>query len=187
MKKWAFAIVGVAVVIALIAVALQSNIFANPETVLAEKTFAQIEDYEVRTSGDTVLLSIKTKADVPDIGEDFQKLNIISFGYAWLSSNDGLSGVFANVHTVGGFVGPWHAELIELVQDDTRLCLRSEPMINEVSSGDNLVRVILSKHQLDFSSHEIDMAVSVALVENLSCISGFEAKIITEFHKRPDL
>jgi len=56
-------------------------------------------------------------------------------------------------------------------------------MINEVSAGDNLVRVILSEDQLDFSSHEIDKAVSIAILESFSCGSGFEAKIIAEYKK----
>ncbi len=59
----------------------------------------------------------------------------------------------------------------------------TEPMINEVSAGEGLVRTILSEDQLDFSSHEIDRVVSVVILENLSCSSGFEAKIISEYKK----
>lgn len=186
MKRLAFVAAGVIAVIASAAIAYQSNIFASPEEVLSEKAFAQIEDYEVRTASDTVFLSIKTRSDLPEIGEDFQKLNIVSFGYAWLSSHV-MTGVFANVHTVGGFVGPYHAELARLEQKDSRICLNLEPMINDVSAGEGLVRVLLSEEQLGFSPHEIDRAVAIAVTENLSCGSGFEAKIVSEFHKRPAL
>lgn len=94
-----------------------------------------------------------------------------------------MAGVFSNVHTIGGFIGPWHSEIVRLVPNDDDFCLFSEPMINEVSAGDNLVRTILSEDQLDFSSHEIDRATSIVILENLSCGSGFEAKIISEFKK----
>ncbi len=122
---------------------------------------------------------------MPNTGEDFEKSKIISFGYAWLvQDNDGsFYGIFSNVHTIGGFIGPWHSEIVRLVPNDDGFCLFSEPMINEVSAGEGLVRTILAEDQLDFSSHEIDRAVSVVILENLSCGSGFEAKIVNELKK----
>jgi hypothetical protein len=180
------AISGIVVLALVLIVASQTNTFGkNLESVFAEKSYSQIEDYDVKNTGGTVFLSIKTKSDLPNSSEDFEKAKVISFGYAWLvQDNDGsLEGVFSNVHTIGGFIGPWHSELVKLVPNDDGFCLLSEPMINEVSAGDNLVRTILSEDQLDFSSHEIDKAVSVVILENPSCSSGFETKIVDELKK----
>jgi len=176
----------VILVLGLIAIT-QTNIFGrNLESVFAEKDYAQIENYYIRKAGSTVFLSIKTKADLPDTGEDFEKSRVVTFGYAWLvQDNDGsLEGVFSNVHTVDGFIGPWHSELVRLVPNGSNLCFLSEPIINEVSAGDNLVRTLLSEYQLGFSSHEIDRAASIVILENLSCSSGFEAKIINVLKAR---
>ena len=175
----------VVLVLILIVISQMNNFGTNLESVFAEKSYSQIEDYEVRNADETIFFSVKTKSDLPNTGEDFEKSKIISFGYAWLvQDNDGsLEGVFSNVHTIGGFIGPWHSELVRLVPTDASFCLLSEPMINEVSAGEGLVRTILSEDQLDFSSHEIDRAVSVVILENLSCSSGFEAKIISEYKK----
>lgn len=180
------AISGIITLVLGLIVAYQTNTFGkNLESVFVEKSYAQIEDYEVRTAGSTVFLSIKTVADLPNIPEDFEKLRVISFGYAWLTQdNDGsLTGIFSNVHTIGGFIGPWHSELVRLVPKGDSFCLLSEPIINHVSAGDNLVKTLLSEDQLDFSSHEIDRAASVILLENISCSSGFEAKIVNELKK----
>ena len=180
------AISGIVVLfLGLIAISQTNTFGKNLESIFAEKSYSQIEDYEVRNAGGTIFFSIKTKSDLPNTSEDFEKSKVISFGYAWLEQdNDGsLTGVFSNVHTIGGFIGPWHSEIVRLVPNDDGFCLFSEPMINEVSAGDNLVRTILSEDQLDFSSHEIDRAVSIVILENLSCSSGFEAKIISE-HKK---
>ena len=184
-KKIVTIVVGVVLVLSLIVISQTDNFGKNLESVFAEKSYSQIEDYEVRNAGGTILLSIKTKSDLPNTPEDFEKSKVISFGYAWLAQNNNgsLEGIFSNVHTVSGFIGPWHSEIVRLVPMDDSFCLLSEPMINEVSAGDNLVRTILSEDQLDFSSHEIDRAVSVVILENLSCSSGFEAKIISEFKK----
>lgn len=184
-KKLA-AISGIVVlVLVLIAISQTNPSGKNLESVFAEKSYSQIEDFEIRNTGGTIFFSIKTKSDLPNTSEDFEKSKVISFGYAWLEQdNDGsLTGVFSNVHTIGAF-GPWHSEIVRFVPNDDGFCLFSEPMINEVSAGDNLVRTILSEDQLDFSSHEIDRAVSVVILENLSCGSGFEAKIISEHRKR---
>ena len=173
-------------VLSLIAISQMNNFGTNLESVFAEKNYSQIEDYEVRNAGGTIFFSVNTKSDLPNTGEDFEKSKVISFGYAWLRSNndDGsFAGIFSNVHTIGGFIGPWHSELVKLVPKDASFCLLSWPIVNEVSAGDNLVRVILSEDQLDFSSYEIDRAVSIVILENLSCGSGFEAKIISEYKK----
>lgn len=181
------AISGIVVLVLGLAIISQMNNFDEGlESVFAEKRYSQIQDFEVRNTGETIFFSVKTKADLPNTPEDFEKSKVISFGYAWLRSNndDGsFAGIFSNVHTIGGFIGPWHSELVKLVPKDASFCLFSEPMINEVSAGDNLVRTILSEDQLDFSSHEIDRAVSIVILENLSCGSGFEAKIVSE-HKK---
>ncbi|MBM3910110.1 MAG: hypothetical protein FJ356_00490 [Thaumarchaeota archaeon] len=175
----------IAFILILIAISQMDNFGTNLESAFADKSYSQIQDYEVRNAGGTIFLSVKTKSDLPNTSEDFEKSKVISFGYAWLmQDNDGsLEGIFSNVHTIGGFIGPWHSEIVRLVPMDDIFCLLSEPMINVVSAGDNLVRTILSEDQLDFSSHEIDRAVSVVILENLSCSSGFEAKIILEFKK----
>lgn len=176
----------VVLVLGLIAISQVNSFGKNLESVFAEKSYSQIEDYEVRNAGGIIFLSIKTKSDLPNSSEDFEKSKVISFGYAWLRPNndDGsFAGVFSNVHTIGGFIGPWHSELVKLVPKDVSFCLLSWPIVNEISAGDNLVRTILSEDQLDFSSHEIDTAVSVVILENLSCGSGFEAKIISEYKK----
>jgi len=172
-------------VLILIAISQMNNFGTNLESVFAEKSYSQIEDYEVRNAGGTIFFSVKTKSDLPNTGEDFEKSKVVSFGYAWLvQDNDGsLEGVFSNVHTIGGFIGPWHSELVRLVPIDASFCLLSEPMISEVSAGDRLVRTILSEDQLDFSSHEIDRVVSVVILENISCGSGFEAKIVNVLKK----
>lgn len=176
----------VILVLGLIAITQTNTFGRNLESVFAEKDYAQIENYEVRKAGSTIFLSIKTKTDLPNTGEDFEKSRIVSFGYAWLvQDNDGsFEGVFSNVHTVDGFIGPWHSELVRLVPNGS-LCLLSEPMINEVSAGDRLVRTLLSEDQLGFSSQEIDRAASIVILENLSCGSGFEAKIINVLKARP--
>ena len=178
---------GIVVLFLILLVISQMNDFGTSlESVFAEKSYSQIEDYEVRNAGETIFFSVKTKSDLPNTSEDFEKSKVISFGYAWLRSNndDGsFAGIFSNVHTIGGFIGPWHSELVKLVPKDASFCLLSWPIVNEVSAGDNLVRVILSEDQLDFSSYEIDRAVSVIILENSSCGSGFEAKIISEYKK----
>ncbi len=175
----------VAFILILIVISQMNDFGTSLESVFAEKSYSQIEDYEVRNSGGTIFFSIKTKSDLPNTGEDFEKSKIISFGYAWLvQDNDGsFYGIFSNVHTIGGFIGPWHSEIVRLVPMDSSFCLLSWPIVNEVSARDNLVRVILSEDQLDFSSYEIDRAVSVIILENSSCGSGFEAKIILEYKK----
>ena len=175
----------VVLVFGLITMYQMNNFGTNLESEFAEKSYSQIEDYEVRNAGGTIFFSVKTKSDLPNTSEDFEKSKVISFGYAWLAQdNDGsLEGIFSNVHTISGFIGPWHSEIVRLVPMDANFCLLSEPMINEVSAGEGLVRTILSEDQLDFSSHEIDRAVSVVILENLSCSSGFEAKIISEYKK----
>ena len=176
----------VVLVLGLIAISQTDPSGKNLESVFAEKSYSEIDDYEVRNAGETIFFSVKTKADLPNTPEDFEKSKVISFGYAWLRSNndDGsFAGIFSNVHTIGGFIGPWHSELVKLVPKDVSFCLLSWPIVNEVSAGDNLVRVILSEDQLDFSSYEIDRAVSIVILENLSCGSGFEAKIVSE-HKK---
>ena len=172
-------------VLSLIAISQMNNFGTNLESVFAEKNYSQIEDYEVRNAGGTIFFSVNTKSDLPNTGEDFEKSKVISFGYAWLMQDDdgSLEGIFSNVHTIGGFIGPWHSEIVRLVPMDSSFCLFSEPVINEVSAGANLVRVILSEDQLDFSSYEIDRAISVIILENSSCGSGFEAKIISEYKK----
>ena len=172
-------------ILILIAIPQLSNFGTNLESVFAEKSYSQIEDYEIRNAGGTIFFSVKTKSDLPSTSEDFEKSKVISFGYAWLAqdSDGNLEGIFSNVHTIGGFIGPWHSEIVRFVPMDVRFCLLSEPMINEVSAGEGLVRTILSENQLDFSSHEIDRAASVVILENLSCSSGFEAKIISEYRK----
>ena len=175
----------VVLVLILIAISQMNNFGISLESEFAEKSYSQIEDYEIRNAGGTIFFSVKTKSDLPNTGEDFEKSKVVSFGYAWLAQdNDGsLEGIFSNVHTIDGFIGPWHSELVRLVPIDASFCLLSEPMINEVSAGDRLVRTILSEDQLDFSSHEIDRVVSAVILENLSCRSGFEAKIISEYKK----
>jgi hypothetical protein len=175
----------IVLVLSLIAISQMNNFGTNLESVFAEKNYSQIEDYEVRNAGGTIFFSVNTKSDLPNTGEDFEKSKVISFGYAWLMQDDdgSFAGIFSNVHTIGGFIGPWHSELVKIVPKDASFCLLSWPIVNEISAGDNLVRVILSEDQLDFSSYEIDRAVSVVILENLSCSSGFEAKIISE-HKK---
>lgn len=175
----------VALVLILIAISQMSNFGTNLESIFAGKRYSQIEDYEVRNAGGAISFSVNTKSDLPSTGEDFEKSKVISFGYAWLvQDNDGsLEGIFSNVHTVDGFIGPWHSEIARLVPNDGNFCLFSEPIVNGVSAGDGLVRTILSEDQLDFSPHDIDMAASVVILENLSCDSGFEAKIILEYRK----
>src|SRR3989344_4900643 len=165
-------------VLSLIAISQMNNFGTNLESVFAEKSYSQIEDYEVRNAGETIFFSVNTKSDLPNTGEDFEKSKVISFGYAWLMQDDdgSLEGIFSNVHTIGGFIGPWHSEIVKLVPKDASFCLLSWPIVNEVSAGDNLVRVFFSEDQLDFSSYEIDRAVSVIILENSSCGSGFEAK-----------
>ncbi|MBM3896007.1 MAG: hypothetical protein FJ359_06200 [Thaumarchaeota archaeon] len=186
MKAKKIAIISGIVVLVLGLVAIsQANIFGTNLSVFAEKSYSQIEDYEIRNAGGTIFFSVKTKSDLPSTSEDFEKSKVISFGYGWLlqDNDSSLEGIFSNVHTIGGFIGPWHSEIVRLVPMDDIFCLLSEPMINEISAGDGLVRVILSEDQLDFSSHEIDRAASIVILENLSCRSGFEAKIVNELKK----
>ena len=172
-------------ILSLIVISQIRNFGTSVESGFAEKDYSQIEDYEIRNAGETIFFSVKTKSDLPSTSEDFEKSKVISFGYAWLAQdNDGsLEGIFSNVHTIDGFIGPWHSEIVRLVPMNSSFCLFSEPMINEVSAGEGLVRTILSEDQLDFSSHEIDRSVSVVILENLSCSSGFEAKIVNELKK----
>lgn len=180
------AISGIAVLVLILTAISQADIFGTDlESVFAEKSYSQIQDYEVRNSGGAVSFSVNAKSDLPNIGADFEKSDVISFGYAWLvQNNDGsLEGIFSNVHTVDGFIGPWHSEIARLVPDGANFCLFSEPIINGVSAGDGLVRTILSEDQLDFSPHEIDIATSVVVLENSSCSSGFEAKIVNQLKK----
>lgn len=173
--------------IVVIAAAQPNSLGKSLESFFAEKAYSQIEDYDVRDVGGTISLSIKTNSDLPNSNEDFERARVISFGYAWLRPNndDGsFAGVFSNVHTIGGFIGPWHSELVRLVpKDENSYCLLFWPIVNEVSAGNNLVRTILSEDQLDFSPRELDTAVSAVIVENLSCDSGFEAKVINELKK----
>lgn len=175
----------VVLVLSLIAISQMNDFGTSVESGFAVKSYSQIEDYDVRNAGGTIFFSVKTKSDLPNTSEDFEKSKVISFGYAWLAQDrDGsLEGIFSNVHTIDGFIGPWHSEIVRFIPMDVSFCLFSEPMINEVSAGEGLVRTILSEDQLDFSSHEIDRAVSVVILENLSCSSGFEAKIISEYRK----
>jgi hypothetical protein len=175
----------VALVLILIAMSQMSGFGTNLESVFAEKSYSQIEDYEIRNAGGAISFSVMTKSDLPSTGRDFEKSKVISFGYAWLvqDSDGSLEGIFSNVHTIDGFIGPWHSEIVRLVPNGANFCLFSEPIVNGVSAGDGLVRTILSEDQLDFSPHDIDMAVSVIILENLSCDSGFEAKIVNELKK----
>ncbi|MGQ0376683.1 MAG: hypothetical protein ACT4OW_04160 [Nitrososphaerota archaeon] len=175
----------VALILILITISQMSNFGTNMESVFAEKSYSQIEDYEVRNAGGVISFSVKTKSDLPSTGKDFEKSKVISFGYAWLvhDTDGSLEGIFSNVHTVDDFIGPWHSEIARLVPNGANFCLFSEPIVNGVSAGDRLVRTILSEDQLDFSPHDIDMAVSVVILENLSCSSGFEAKIVNELKK----
>jgi len=82
----------VVLVLGLIAIS-QTNTFGKDlESVFAEKSYSQIEDYEVRNAGGTIFFSIKTKSDLPNTSEDFEKSKVISFGYAWLEQdNDGIA------------------------------------------------------------------------------------------------
>ena len=162
-------------------VLLQTNTFGkNPVPAFAENGYAQIEDFEVKKSGEGIFLSVKPKAGLPNTGEEFYKSKIISFGYAWLSpSQDGsFSGIFANVHTIGGFIGPWHSEFVNLVPKGNDFCLAAWTIVNEVSASDNIVKVIVTEDQLAFPPDAINKAASVIVSEDSSCKSGFLAEMI---------
>lgn len=162
-------------------VLLQTNTFGkNPVPVFAENSYAQIENFDVKKSGESIFLSVKPKAGLPNTGTEFEKSKIISFGYVWLAAGqDGsFSGIFANVHTIGGFIGPWHSEFVKLVPKGNDFCLQAWSIVNEVSAIDNLVKVILTEDQLDFPPDSINKAASIVVLEDLSCNSGFVAKMI---------
>jgi hypothetical protein len=175
---------GIAVVIIGTVLAAQMNLGSDASSILKNKSYTQIEEYDVRNSPGTIMLSAKVKGDVSETN-DFAALDVASFGYAWLRHNENngvLSGVFSNVHTIDGFIGPWHSELVQFIpKDEQSFCLASENIVNEVSFGENLVRTILSEGQLGFSPNEIDRAASAVITEDYSCSSGFKVLIINSY------
>lgn len=186
-KKTLVICCAVIVALSLFILLLQTNTFGkNPVSAFAENSYAQIENFEVKNSGDGIFLSVKPKAGLPSTSEEFDKSKIISFGYAWLApSQDGsFSGIFANVHTIGGVIGPWHSEFVKLTPKGNDFCLLAWTIVNEVSTSDDVVKVILTEDQLSFPPDAINKAASVVVSEDYySCQSGFKAQIINTQQK----
>lgn len=179
MKKY---LIIAGIVILSLGLIIQMNISGNSsELILKEKNYSQIEDFSVKEFEDTVFLSVKTKAPIPYTSKEFETLDVISFGYSWLipfEDDGGLIGIFSNVHTVDGFIGPWHSDQIRLVPKNEGFCVISEIILTGTSAIENEVCTLVSRHELHFDFHKIDRVASIALVENNSCDYGVEAKIL---------
>ncbi len=152
--------------------------------------FTKITNFEANLAQNTLFLSVTVDDNIPENANEmiFDK-NAIGFGYAWLAPDKtghvDLIGILANIHrTNSGSSNSfdyWHIEPVDielLTGVNSELCIFANQTFGEIFVNDNSVKVILPTSDVDLSPDEFDRALSLEIVMDRGCSSGFGANIL---------